>query len=82
LPPGLLELEAEVLNAYWSLLRSGLPPEWLQDERREFVQKLKTLRDAEGAAMVAAEEAGDAAEFTERRQKYEALASVVPEAKS
>lgn len=71
--PDLLQQEADVLSAYWDLLNFGLPPEWLADERREFVAKLQALRDAEGAAMIAAEEAGDLAEFTDRREKYEAL---------
>lgn len=74
-----MQQEAEMLGAYWNLLRSGLPQEWLQDERREFIARLKALRDAEGAAMVEAEQAGDFAEFTDRREKYERLCKAVPE---
>jgi len=76
----LLQVEGRVCRAYWDLLRSGLPAEWTTDERRALVAQIEQLRDAEGAAMVVAELAGDVAEFELRLGHYEALATAAPEA--
>jgi hypothetical protein len=78
-PDELLELEADAYREYWGLLRSGLPLDWLADERAALVAKLEQLRDSEAAAMLAAEQQGDLVEHTERRERYEALALALPE---
>ena len=80
--PELLQLEGRVFRAYWDLLRSDLPAEWTVDERRALVAQIEQLRDAEGRAMVAAEFAGEVAEFELRRGHYEALATTMPEAEA
>lgn len=41
---------------YWRLLRSGLPFEWIEDEKRDFVEKLKVHRDLLERVLAAGDE--------------------------
>ncbi len=49
-------IELNLLAEYWNLLRSGLPFEWIEDERREFVGKLRTHCDLLGRILAAGDE--------------------------
>jgi hypothetical protein len=49
-------IELELLAEYWSLLQSGLPFEWIEDERRAFVDKLRVHRELLGRVLAAGDE--------------------------
>lgn len=79
-PPGLLEREAEVIGTYWNLLRSEMPVEWLDDERRACLAQLAALRDEFAAKASDAEAANDVEAFADANAHHMALAKVALDA--